>query len=248
MEDRERISRLVGRKVAVRLTSVEARGMELIATLDEVREDGLVLSEIGEIGPGPTMFCPWDSLWRVRERSPWLAPPHEEPDPGEWESHEFREAPVGETESGPLVEHHRKTSAENLERVVPVAQKQTVGGTTVALLALALYGEGLGLLRWQISLEDSALRRNPDLGFGIPEPEFEIRDGSGRELPWSPQGSGASDGEADGDVRVEGLPDAGELEIRVPRLVADAYEDGEYRGIGPSYEGPWTFRFSMGFG
>jgi hypothetical protein len=63
--DRERTFRLVGRKVAVRLTNVEAQGVELIATLDEVRDDGIVLSEIGELGLGPTLFCPWDSLHRA---------------------------------------------------------------------------------------------------------------------------------------------------------------------------------------
>ena len=64
------VSGLAGRKVAVRLTNVEARGVELVATLEEVREDGIVLSEVGELGPGPTMFCPWESLHQLRERPP----------------------------------------------------------------------------------------------------------------------------------------------------------------------------------
>ncbi len=51
--DREEISRLVGHKVAVRLNSVEARGVEIVATLEEVRDDGIVLSEISEFGPEP---------------------------------------------------------------------------------------------------------------------------------------------------------------------------------------------------
>jgi hypothetical protein len=46
-------------------------------------------------------------------------------------------------------------------------------------------------------------------------------------------------------VRVEGLPETGELEVEVPRLVADAYEGGEYTGDGPSCEGPWVFRFPI---
>ena len=62
----------MGRKVAIRLTNVEARGVELVATLAEVREDGVVLSEVGELGP--TMFCPWESLHRVRERPSPVAP------------------------------------------------------------------------------------------------------------------------------------------------------------------------------
>ena len=68
--DREEISGLVGHKVAVRLNSVEARGVEIVATLEEVRDDGVVLSEVGELGPRPTIFCPWDSLHRVRDRPP----------------------------------------------------------------------------------------------------------------------------------------------------------------------------------
>jgi hypothetical protein len=37
--DRQEISGLVGRKVAVRLNSVEARGVEMVATLEEVRDE-----------------------------------------------------------------------------------------------------------------------------------------------------------------------------------------------------------------
>ena len=81
MEDRDRVFPLVGHKVAVNLDNVEARGVEIIGTLAEVRDEGIVLSEVGELGSGPTMFCSWDSLRRVRERPPWLKPPHEEPDP-----------------------------------------------------------------------------------------------------------------------------------------------------------------------
>ena len=72
MDDRNRVVGLVGHKVAVSLNNVEARGVELIGTLDEVRDDGIVLSEIGELGPGPTMFRPWDSLKRYSKWLPWL--------------------------------------------------------------------------------------------------------------------------------------------------------------------------------
>ena len=73
----------MGHKGAVNFSNVEARGVEPIGTLDEVRDDGIALSGIGELGPGPTMFCPWDSLGRVRKRPPWLGPPHKEPRPEE---------------------------------------------------------------------------------------------------------------------------------------------------------------------
>ncbi len=43
----------------MKLTNVKARDVQIIATLDEVRDDGIVLSEmIGELGSGPTLFCP----------------------------------------------------------------------------------------------------------------------------------------------------------------------------------------------
>lgn len=57
----------------------------------------------------------------------------------------------------------------------------------------------------------------------------------------SPQGAGASDREADGNARVGELPDAGQLEVEVTRLISDAYEAGEYGGDGLSYEGPWIY-------
>jgi len=238
--DREEASQLVGRKVAVRLNSVEARGVEIIATLDEVRDDGLALSEVGELGTGPTMFCPWESLRRVRERPPWLAPPHEEPGPEEWESYELREISTEEAGPEPPVEGRREPSTRTLERVAPIAQKQTVGGITVAMVSLEIHGNGLGDLRWRVSFgEESPV----GFDFGIPEPEFVVRDGSGRELPWSPRNSGSSGDEADGDVLVEGLPDAGGLEVEVTRLAADVYGHGEYTGEETPREGPWTFRF-----
>ena len=81
---------------------------------------------------------------------------------------------------------------------------------------------GWGVLRWRISFGEES----PPVGFDfeIHEPEFVVRGGSGRELPWSPRSSGG--GEAAGDVMVEGLPDAGDLEVEVARLVAGAYEHG----------------------
>ena len=244
--DREEIVQLVGKKVAVRLNSAEALGVELRATLEETREDGILLSDIGELGPGPTIFCPWESLRTVRDRWTWPRPPHEEQTAGEGapgeESYELREVSEVEAAPEPLPEF-RTPIARTLERVVSVAQKMKVGGVTVAIASLELYGEGLGVMRWLVSFDDGSWDIGRDSG--VPEPLFEFRDGADRTLMWWPQGGGASDGEASGDVRIEGLPDAGELNVEVPRLVADAYEDGEYRGDGPSYDGPWSFRFTI---
>lgn len=246
--DREEVLGLVGQKVAVRLANVEARGIELVATLEGVRDDGVVLSEIGELGTGPTLFCPWGSLHWVRERPWWLRPPHEGPDDGPESRGEFetREVPGGETERATPAERRREPSARNLERVVPVAQVRTVGDVTVALTSLELYGEGTGVLRWRVSLGEEALRGEPDFGFGIPEPVFEILAEDGRLLPWSPRDSRASDGESDGEIEVQELPETGELQIKVVRLAADAYgPDGDHPEEGASLDGPWPFRFVL---
>jgi hypothetical protein len=239
VDDRDRVYSLVGHKVAVKLNNVEARGVEIIGTLDKVRDGGIVLSEIGELGPGPTMFCPWDSLRRVRER-PWrLRPPHEEPRPDEPQEQGFFELRVATADEAESPAERERAAARNLDRVVPIAQRQTVGEVTVALASLELFGEGLGVLRYRISYEEGMF----ESGYGIPEPEFVIRDGSGRELSWSPQGSGGSDIETDGEVEVRDLPESGDLEVEVTRLVFDE-EAGEEVET-DSCEGPWTFRFSV---
>lgn len=201
----------------------------------------IVLSEIGELRSGPTMFCPWDSLKQVRERPLWLRPPHEKPGPEEarleQEFYELMEATVEEVAPEPPVEH-RRASARNLHRMVPVAQRQTVGESMVAITSLELFGEGVGILRYRISGSH---------GFwGIPEPELVVRDRSGRELPWSPQGGGASDTEADSEVEVRELPETGELEVEVSRLVTLIFdEEAGKEVVEASYDGSWIFRFSI---
>jgi hypothetical protein len=106
-------------------------GAGMVATLDEVRDDGIVLSEVDELGPGPTIYCPWDSLRRLQNRPPFFMPPHEEPESHEYyELYEHREVPPEEIEPEPYLER-RGASARNLERVVPIAQRRTVGEATV---------------------------------------------------------------------------------------------------------------------
>ena len=157
----------------------------------------------------------------------------------------MREVSTEETSPEVPIERRREPSARTLERVVPIAQRRTVGNITVALASLELHGEGLGVLRWRISLGDAALRRDPDLSFGIFEPVFEVRDDAGRGLPWSPRSGGGHDGESDGAAEVSELPEAGEIEVVATRLVTDAYgPEGEYEGEGSSHEGPWPFRFA----
>lgn len=239
--DREHISLLVGRKVSVRLNSAEARGVEILATLDDVRDDGIALSEIGELGMGPTMFVPWDSFRRVRERPPGFRPSWEELElevaTQDREFYELREVSPEEVEIGPPTEH-REPSARTLERVVPIAQRRTVGEITVALVSLELHGDGLGVLRYLISQDEGGW-------WDIPEPELVVRDVSGRVLPWSPRSSGASGGESDGDIGIEDLPSTGELEVEVLRLVFREWSSERGEEEVESYGGPWTFRFSI---
>lgn len=243
--DRERVSGLVGRKVAVRLNSAEARGVEIIATLEEVRDDGVVLSEVSDLGPEPTMFCPWDSLRLVRDRTPWLRPPHEEPGPDERETYDLRYIPPIPPEDAvpePPVERRRNPSARTLERVVPIAQKQTVGEITVALTALEIHGEGLGVLRYLISYAEAMFEG----GYGIPVPELVIQNEAGSGLPWSWRNNGSSDGESYGEVEVTEIPDAGEIAIEAPRVASWRFDDDAGEEVEEeAYDGPWSFRFSL---
>jgi hypothetical protein len=236
VDDRERVSRLVGHKVAVVLGS----GAGMVATLDEVRRDGVVLSEISELGPGPTMFCPWASLRRLRDGPPFFMSSQEEPESGEYyELYEHREVAPEEIEPEPYVER-RRASARNLDRVVPIAQRQTVGEVALAFTSLELFGERVGVLRYRISYEAGMFVGD------IPMPELAVRDGSGRELPWSPQGSGSSESETDGELEVRELPETGELEVEVTRLVILAYdEEAGEEVVEDSYEGPWNFPLSI---
>jgi hypothetical protein len=241
VEDRSRVAGLVGQKVVV----VLSKGAGMVATLGEVRDDGIVLSEIDEFGPGPTMYCPWDSLRRLWDRPPFFMPPHAEPETHEYyELYEHREVPPEEVEPEPYLER-RRASAQNLERVVPIAQRRTVSEVTVALTSLELFGEGIGTLRYLISYQAGMFEGSH--GFrGIPEPELVVRDGSGRELPWSPQGYSSSDTEADGEVEVRDLPEKGELEVEVARLVSLVFdEEAGEEVVEDSYDGPWTFRFAI---
>ncbi len=216
----------IGQDVVVNVVGSAENVVGMFGTLEDVHDGGVVLSWMEPSDVEPTLFYPWGAIRWLRLVA----------------SLEDRDGLDDEPEEPPA-EPLRSTSAENLERVVPISLKQNSGGITLALSSLELFGEGLGVLRWLLSFDESISWSEGDVG--IPEPRFEIRNGDGLALPWSPQGAGASDRVADGDVRVEGLPESGELGVEVARLVSDAYEDGDYSGDGPSYEGPWSFRFAI---
>ena len=219
-----------------------SNGVGIVATLDQVRHEGVMLSEISELGPGPTMFCPWGSLRRVRARLPWFMLPHGQPEQDEYyELYEYRESSSEEIEPERSAER-RRASARNLDRVVPIGQRLTVGEVTFALTSLELFGEGVGVLRYRISYCEGRFEG----GYGIPEPELVIRDGSGRVLPWSPQGSGSSESEAYGEVGVRELPEVGKLEVEVKRLVSLVFDDEVGEEVAEdSYDGPWIFSFTI---
>lgn len=218
----------IGQDVVVNVVGSDENVVGMFGRLKDVHEGGVILSWLEPSEVEPTLFYPWSAIRWIRLRASLE----------DSESSHDTDEPC-ELDGEPL----RNPSAQTLERVVPIAQKQTSGGMTLALSSLELYGEGLGVLRWLLSFNESSSWSEG--GAGIPEPRFEIRDSEGHTLSWLPQGAGASDREADGDVRVEGLPESGGLEVEVASLVSDAYEEGEYRGDGPSYEGPWNFRFTF---
>jgi hypothetical protein len=96
--------------------------------------------------------------------------------------------------------------------------------------------------RYRISYDEGTFEG----GYGIPEPELVVRNGSGRVLPWSPEGASSSGSEADGEVEVRGLPETGELEVEVMRLVSLVFdEEAGEEVVEYSYDGPWNFRFSI---
>lgn len=128
-------------------------------------------------------------------------------------------------------------NASTLRKVVPIAQRREAGGITVALSALELYEGGEGVLRYLIS-------HDPETAFehGAPEPEMEIRDDSGRRYGWGLEGYSGGPGETEGTLEVFDLPDSGDLEVTVARVVSTEPPDG---AVSEAREGPWEFRLSL---
>lgn len=130
-----------------------------------------------------------------------------------------------------------RSNARTLRKVVPIAQRREAGGITVALSALEIYEGGEGVLRYLISHDPKTAFQN-----GGPEPEMEIRDGSGRRYGWWLEGYSGNPGEEEGTLGVFDLPDSGDLEIRVVRVVSTEPPDG---AVSEAREGPWVFRLSL---
>lgn len=211
----------VGQGVVVRLASIEARGVEIPATLDEIRDDGVALSQIGELGPGPITFCPWDSVGGIHPRS---APPHDRMLEG---------ATRGESETIP--EGFRGTSVRTLQRVVPVVQKASVGSITVALDSVERHEGGDGVLRFLISSDTEYL--------GMPEPEVSVRDVSGHSYRVLSNRASSSGDETEVSMHALGLPEPAELEADDLHLTEIDHRHGDAEGA--SWEDPSPFRFTQ---
>ena len=236
--DREEIPRLVGTQVAVALKSAEAHGLEVVATLEELGDAGVTLSGIGELGPGPRLFCPWESLERVRARGAGPTPP----DASGRASLEWDPQTDGDPEEPEPARRRPEPSARTLNRVVSIARREKVGGISVALTSLELFERGPGVLRWRVSLTENAPDDNEfDYG-GIPHPAFIVRDAAGRTLRWSHRSSGSGGGESDGEIEVENLPNRGEISVEIPRLTSEPWREALAHR---TYDGPWSFSFEV---
>lgn len=122
--------------------------------------------------------------------------------------------------------------------VVPIAEKQVAGGATVALAALEVHEGGVGMLRYLISHD-----LLPERGEMVhAEPEMRVRDDSGLDYEVALVEAGSdTDGESDGLLRIEGLPELGNrpLDVEFVRLAVVELPNGEEK---PSLQGPWLFR------
>ncbi len=223
----------VGREVVVITPGSEEGEVGMFGKLEDVHGWGVVLSLSGptraEEELGPVLFYPWGSVEVLRLRVP----------PG---GQETREEPHGRVEEVKV--SFERYDAQALLKVVPIAQRRSAAGITVALSALEIYEGGRSLLRYSVS-PDPGTEAGPG---GRPVryfvPEVLVRDERGRSYE-ALQGSVRSSGStADGELHVVGLPESGtsELEIEVVRLFEElpiAPRRGEH------LDGPWIFRFPL---
>lgn len=128
------------------------------------------------------------------------------------------------------------SNAHTLRKVVPIAQRRGSGGVTVALSALELYEGGQGVLRYLVSHDPAAFED------GGPEPELEVRDGSGHRYGWDLEGNSGGPGEEEGTLRLFDLPESGHLEVTV---VLVAHTEPPDAAASEARGGPWEFRLSL---
>ncbi len=223
----------VGREVVVKTLGSEEGDVGMFGKLEDVHEGGVVLSLSGptraEEELGPVLFYPWSSVEVLRLRVA----------PGEQETREEPHGRVGEARVS-----FERYDARALLKVVPVAQRRSAAGITVALSALEVYEGGRSLLRYSVS-PDPGTEAGPG---GRPMrhcvPEVLVRDERGRSYEALQGSVRASRNTADGELHVVGLPESGtsELEVEVVRLFEElpvAPRRGEH------VDGPWVFSFPL---
>lgn len=108
---------------------------------------------------------------------------------------------------------------------MPIAQRRTVDEVVVALASLELFGEGSGVLRYRMGRARGWLRPH--------------------RVPVRHKG-GAIRSRADLVPTGLELPEKGEIGVEVVHLVSLRFDEETGEEIEEdSYEGPWTFRFSI---
>ena len=141
---------------------------------------------------------------------------------------------------------HWKPAATTLRRVVPVAQKRHASGLTVALSFLEIHEGGNGFLRF-LMRQDRPTRRR---ALTTSRLELRVSDGSGRPLETLEDGSSSSMGPSyatlasHASLLVFGLPDSGDVEVEVARVVGLDMSGRPHETELP-WEGPWVFRFRV---
>jgi hypothetical protein len=223
----------VGREVVVKPLGQTENVAGMFGKLEDVHDGGVVLSWKGptraEEELGPVLFYPWSAIESLRLRVP----------PGEQETREEPHDRVGEVKVS-----FERYDARALLKVVPVAQRRSAAGITVALSALDIYEGGRSLLRYSVS-PDPGTEAGPGGGpVRYFVPEVLVRDERGRSYE-ALQGSVRSSGStADGELHVVGLPESGTsaLEVEVLRLFE---EPPVAPRRGEPLAGPWVFKFSL---
>lgn len=143
--------------------------------------------------------------------------------------------------------------ARHLKRVVPIDQKQANSGIIVALTALEVYVGGVGLLRYLVSASPEKVSK-PSL-FDLTLEDMRAWDRFGRPYQLVLKEASGGKHEASGLLAVFGPLDRnpGELHIEFRQISSEGIIDElslslkspeEYMS-GRSWEGPWSFHFSI---
>ena len=190
---------------------MDNRGRGVGSDAEGVRDDGIVLLEIGELGPGPTMFRPWDSPKRYSEWLPWLVRNTRSPNRAKYQ----RTGVTISTCGGRL---QRKRSLRSYPRnpLPPRASLTASCRSDSGRPSARSWSPSprLNSTRKGLASTVSCLLRRGHVRGLLPHRQRVSRpDVSGRELPWPIRGSSSSAGETDGDMEVRDLPEAGELEV-----------------------------------